>query len=337
MTTTTKCITIAATLFGTVACGGTEGDLSADGATASPEDAVRAMVVFNSCSGHGFGREDGRAALYEILARSAPEGQGAPRPSGGGGVVVHLLPRLVPCVLGAGGDCDAVFACFNRRERSNRCDSDDTWRCEDEVLRGCGAFYAEAREVAVNCGATGRRCLPAHADEEIVYAACAEASCEAPEANRCEGHDLVRCLDGVRTRFDCTLRGQVCGSLADRAHMDIGCHYDGPACDEATFEPRCEGHVVALCRDGIESRFDCAAVLGGEFTCRIDRSDDGIEFAACVARDPLGPACSPGTFNRRCDEIRIVHCLLGYESVVDCAALGFTGCDWVGEGLGCVR
>lgn len=79
-------------------------------------------------------------------------------------------------------------------------------RCDEDVAVGC----AGGRPFSVDCGARGQRCVTT--EEGPVCKPPSEHACvPAFEPPRCDGNELVACVEGERQRLDCRSRGAICG------------------------------------------------------------------------------------------------------------------------------
>jgi hypothetical protein len=79
-------------------------------------------------------------------------------------------------------------------------------RCEGDVALVCTA----GRPSLVDCGAAGQRCVST--DEGPACRPISPDACDpTTEAPRCDGAELVSCVEGERRRLDCGARGAICG------------------------------------------------------------------------------------------------------------------------------
>lgn len=115
--------------------------------------------------------------------------------------------------------CGVAYAvaeeCGTRRCRAGTCEPEPPGcgdipilgRCDGEVAVGCTA----GQPFAVDCGARGQRCVPT--EEGPVCKPLSEHACVAAlEPPRCDGDELVACVEGERQRLDCGSRGAICGT-----------------------------------------------------------------------------------------------------------------------------
>jgi hypothetical protein len=79
-------------------------------------------------------------------------------------------------------------------------------RCEGDVAVVCAA----ERPSRVDCAAMGLRCADTH-EGPACRPAAVEACEVASEPPRCDGAELVTCVEGERQRLDCSARGATCG------------------------------------------------------------------------------------------------------------------------------
>jgi len=78
--------------------------------------------------------------------------------------------------------------------------------CDGDVAHGCEAGYP----YAVDCGALGRRCVTT--EEGPLCRVLSDDACDpVAEPPRCDGVELVACVEGERQRVDCRGHGAICG------------------------------------------------------------------------------------------------------------------------------
>lgn len=129
----------------------------------------------------------------------------------------------------------------------------------------------------------------------------------------------------LQTAFRCVLEADDCATTR-------ACSPDAPtdtACDDDTFEPRCDGDVYVYCGDfaspsGYEAREDCYDELSGNTTCRVH---DGM--AGCVSAEACdGPERCEGDVAIRCEGglARRNDCSLGGGTCHFYAEDGYAGC-----------
>jgi hypothetical protein len=104
-------------------------------------------------------------------------------------------------------------------------------RCEGDVAVVCTAGWPSA----VDCAAMGQRCVSTEegpACRPISPDACEPTS----EPPRCDGDELVTCVEGERHRLDCGARGAICGrppgSAAPAACLQLRPPVPQEACDD---------------------------------------------------------------------------------------------------------
>jgi hypothetical protein len=79
-------------------------------------------------------------------------------------------------------------------------------RCEGDVAVTCAAD----RPSRIDCAASDRRCVDTE-EGPACRPASGEACEPATEPPRCDGSELVTCVEGERRRLDCGTRGAICG------------------------------------------------------------------------------------------------------------------------------
>lgn len=271
---------------------------------------ARAAAVLSSCSNS----DDGVARIATELWSS------------------HLVARKfwylyvtqARCLSEARCGCEAMDHCLGFRMETGvapGCQSS----CNGEVFRGCGqgADLADGYAIDIDCAKVGQHCHPTAICVEDAQTTCDDSEpavcrdgarplfCEngaLHEGPDCAGLGLG-CADGV-----CQGTGEACTSQPDfgenEVHLDEGVS--------------CRGGILQACVDGKRASLPCAE-QGPGFNCQ---SVNGVTFCG------LASECVPGelggyTFDPEptCDGTRMTFCNAGKLETIDCAELGFTGCE----------
>lgn len=233
----------------------------------------------------------------------------------------HLAaPRLyfrfgaqLNCFANAGQGCAAVEHCLGwvYSAPPPSC----TGACQGSVFKGCG----DEVQVTVDCSRLGLSCDP-------------QANCVAEPAVACDDSsepsctpdgEVLFCDDGALRKTPCTALGFAC--------VDGHCRGQGAACEGDSFAESeltaplgtgCAGDVLLGCLGGYGATLDCSEQgpgfgcqsVGGAFFCG--------QAAECVPADnylSAQPASCEGDVLSFCSAGRLEH--------LDCATLGFTGCE----------
>ncbi len=187
--------------------------------------------------------------------------------------------------------------------------------CIDGDAFICGYDYYSS--MVFHCQAAGLSCIEqAGAFARVV---CGEAICDPDTFQpRCEGSQLVTCVDGGIVRKDCSVwpsGGETCGET--EAGL-LGCIGAGAPCEEATFEERCDGDFIVACNSGRVGRLDCRSYQR-QHTCMY-LLDGGITcFPEVIGgcENPSGVTCQLGV---------VIFCLEGELTHLDCRDYGYAGC-----------
>jgi hypothetical protein len=238
-----------------------------------------------------------------------------------------LQRSIIACALQA-KDCTALMACVKATpDQQAACASAGGHNtCVGQVLVECTS--GPGTPDAFDCGKAGLVCGAGGSDGE-----CGRAACDpAQKSQWCEGDLRVSCDDAkVEQVRDCRYSSEHhCAAEADGgfqckpayggtcALIDgvASCVGTGAACDEKTYEPRCDGSTLVSCRGGKESRYDCK-MFDASLSCGLSYND----MLGCV----MGTECqleSPET----CEDGKVGFCIAGKKFEVDCKALGLSGC-----------
>jgi hypothetical protein len=216
------------------------------------------------------------------------------------------------CVRAA-STCDQVRACNQPTSAQLAICQDRTEdTCSGNVMVLCGSGN---RITAVDCAKSGLVCGASE-----YGAACGLASCDPTTTQpRCEGNRLITCDEyaDVLTGDDCAIEGRTCGSNPLGETACVG----SKACNPATATTHCDGNAIVHCDAGTEARTDCAAVLGDEWTCRVQTLETGT-WTRCV---PVAQECTVGE-GESCGSGVVTYCHAGRKTTFDCRSLGFSGC-----------
>lgn len=85
-------------------------------------------------------------------------------------------------------------------------------RCQNDRVHVC----VRGRDVRIDCAARGMRCVRGAEGAQCAKVPTDAVECT-PEPDRCEGAELVRCVEGFERRVDCAARGAVCADDGARA------------------------------------------------------------------------------------------------------------------------
>ena len=270
----------------------------------SREDALRACVAADACDVMPF--------LYAALCVEANWDQQYQTGT------IAIWSTLYRCVLEHLGDCAGIQACFGGGIPPAPCTSAADGYCNSNTRVYCDTF--DQRLYTQNCLSANQVCVMTEVVQGVEAPVCGLGACDPNvDSAECRGNLLVSCDGGVQILRDCAADGLVCGlGLQDR----MACIGEGASCEEATFEPTCEGTVLTRCIQGHLNELDCAT-LPGDLTCEPGREQ-------CV---PAGTQCESGQESCQVSTIRI--CLDGRFQVIDCTDLGFSRCETLSGGAHC--
>ena len=239
------------------------------------------------------------------------------------------LGQNVDCVAAA-TSCDAVYACLNAGTATTGCTPpNDSFRgrsCEGNTLIACtetgvGEPMIEAR---ADCRAHGLTCVEIGVAGEESIPACVNSRASDTLATgqmkvTCSGYIAnVQVLNAVMT-YDCrSFMGSTCvaGDYTGDFEAAQFCEPSTVVCDSNTFEEHCDGNSVVECRNGLESREDCASygMICGEIAYD-SGTYHGCRFVECSR-----------SYKETCEDGSITYCDPDGVKTIDCKALGFTGC-----------
>jgi len=276
----------------TIALGGCSDD---DGALPSPvslQQLIDACVISAACGLQARPRVSNCVDYYADSLRAQGKGP--------------IYDEIFGCVVAAGGDCDAVAACFGAGEPCERA----TFQASCSEGRAVSCDLIDKRVYVTDCSVAGLDCVVG-VDEESFAAHCA---CGSTFGGRCFNGWAVVCAVDEPQGADCAAQGRRC--------VDGACVPEEPAepCKLNAFVDRCEGKVAVRCIGGFVGRIDCSQRLTERY----------CEGGRCV---PAGDACSD-EFNR-CKGDLLEACIDGSWQQIDCAALGRGPCRSATHGANC--
>jgi hypothetical protein len=266
----------------------------------SLEELVGACIASTGCGVRPYPRVANCLEAYYTLHR--PFGLGP------------IYNAIYRCVIGARGDCDAVFACYGTHQAAGRCDTSFAARCEGSRAFSCDTL--SGRVFVYDCALAELSCLVGAS--QSFDAKCSVGICDMASGSRkCEGNRLLSCADGIVEVVDCASLGQRCGDASGGAAC-VGSTDE--ECQAGKFSPRCEGSVAVSCVGGRVQKTDCSGQpLAGR-----------CEAGACA---PAGGACRD-EFDR-CAGGTLEICIDGSWRSHDCSALGLGPCKTLTNGAAC--
>jgi hypothetical protein len=232
---------------------------------------------------------------------------------------------MVGCFELATNGCAALFDCFGESfeaaDRAEPCFP----ACEGQVFTRCETYEVDHLYY--------RR----RTDCERLGMACSDEGCVAPtepdpspceegtKYPRCEGAVPVDCKGGFEARDPACEGGLACAIVGTSGYESASCQGAEGACEDNSNSSilntndgfRCRGAVSDVCINGGALSVDCAH-LGEGFTCF-----EGNAGEACG----LSTECIFYNEGARCDGTKLLFCNAGVLQAIDCAALGFSGCD----------
>ena len=169
------------------------------------------------------------------------------------------------CVMSTHGDLVCAAAECDSADGKNRmwCSEERAYSCRDGVLS------------VADCPAEGKICTtyydPGGEREVALCAYMSECS-----TSHCDGNIAVVCGHGLALmQVDCSkwIAGGIC--IPATADLNPGTLGDGPSvycglpeysrlCDSDTYEPECDGNMIACCIQGLLFEGDCSTFEGGE-------------------------------------------------------------------------
>ena len=269
-----------------------------DPSTLDPDLIARAAALLGSCV-----PDDGVARNAAHLWRAHLS---APR-------VYFRFNDQLACLANANCGCAAVEHCLGLVYRA--APAVCTGRCEGDVFTGCG----DDVELSMNCRRFGLGC-----DSEASCVAETPAACERSEPPTCTAEGEVQfCDDGFLRKTPCQALGFSCAAGKCVGQGD-SCPADSSASSEsvAAIGTACSGRTMHACLGGRSTSIDCAA-QGPGFSCQ---ALDGSFFCGLAAEcRPASNSAAPEL--AICDGTTLTFCNAGHLESVDCAELGFSGCN----------
>ncbi|MEJ7732286.1 MAG: hypothetical protein WKG00_24150 [Polyangiaceae bacterium] len=277
--------------------GGSGGAPKDIGASLDADFALRAAVFIGSCI-----PDDGINRNLRNMYNDAAAGS-----------FYHYYRNEVDCFANKANGCAAVEECLGIAvdKVSAGCPSS----CNGDVYTGCDKtlqFTADCSVLGLSCD-EGLSCT-----ETVPGPACDPGSF----ASACDQGALLYCAGGKeRHGMLCAEYGLSCQTVSTSAT----CVGPGPACVGGSTSGTgasldsglaCAGGDLVACVNGGELQVACESVTKGS-TCQ---SASGESFCA------LATECVPPGGDATCQGDSVVVCNAGRLDVVDCTALGFTGC-----------
>jgi hypothetical protein len=289
----------------------------------SPEVATRVCALGSACQVDGSAGRFGTCHdQVELFAGIDPSRLGTDE---------KLDIALLDCYEAA-TDCATLQACLTAPTGADAvCVGGASGRCSGGWVVDCGVKVGGQTQGG-DCAAAGLACVEG---ASTGTAACVVASCD-PQTTKptCSGDKVLTCdqdAGGVLREHACWVDapitcpagtttncqshiGETCGVVNGTAT----CVGTGSACDETSFQNRCDGNVAVTCTGGQTSRFDCSA-LSSSLTCKIQQNGTAAcDYAGGTECDAMTPeSCANGV---------ISYCAMGKKATADCKAYGLSGC-----------
>jgi hypothetical protein len=226
-----------------------------------------------------------------------------------------MLERLVECAPAK--DCETFIRCYGGSwvapttcRMEGRCKNG---KLEDHLTSGPTA------KLFFDCNALGGTCEGGCCLLESCPSSGSSITCHPSSKSSTVSTKGTRCKEGALMDFDCSSRGQVC-STTD------GCKGGGPSCDPETFEDTCTGNVARYCVANPDGTGNIASL-----DCNENAFASRCSPYLMLHNEPCGPAgfdCEPW-YQGECQGSRLLVCVNGFKTPVDCRAIGFDTC---GEG-----
>lgn len=151
----------------------------------------------------------------------------------------------------------------------------------------------------------------------------ADACTDPPGELHCAGDVLYECVDGARRGVDCA---EVAASCVEDVAGEGSCRDTATDCDTPDAST-CDGNLLIRCdEEGKQRTIDCSAA---GLRCEADGRG-----AACLA-----PSCTfedSAECTESCDGTRLLYCVGGSPTELDCTEFGFAGCEVRGARALCV-
>jgi len=263
-----------------------------------PDLVARAAAVVGSCM-----PDDGVARNATHLWHSH---LAAPR-------IYYRLVEQLACLANATCGCAAVEHCLGWVYREEPADCENT--CTGDLFTGCG----DGVQIGLDCSRLGLSC-----DLAAMCATEVKPACDGSVAPACTPQgEVAYCDDGAWHETPCESVGFKC--VAGK------CVGEGASCSEtisgdseliSPVATGCSGNTLLGCLGGQSTRIDCAT-QGPGFGCQ---SRDGAFFCG-LAADCLPAASYSASASASCQGTILSFCNAGRLEHLDCAELGFSGCE----------
>lgn len=217
-----------------------------------------------------------------------------------------IADKLLACAASARGDCEAFQSCFG-----------GDWvtlpRCREGGFCSNNIMSASTEGPSYDCGAIGATCQDLWSGAQ--RACCNPAPCSTSTGVECDGTVASFCgIWGENIVFDCGQSGRTCQS--DPLEPCVGTL--GPCAPDTT--ATCAGNTVTYCSAGRLATYDCSSTM---FRTACNQGAPPYETPC----RPQGAECDPWNTPGTCDGSVLRTCADGVRVDVDCAALGFSGCE----------
>jgi len=214
----------------------------------------------------------------------------------------EMVQRMLQCTSKPVPDCATLEACYG-----------GTWfdlstgMCRvDGVCQGDRLTLSYDSAAYVDCASYGASCVNVASN----YGCCKRSSCASTSAT-CITETLGRgCESGlVAFDFDCAASGRICSAGE--------CVGPGPPCLPGQRTACISKSVARYCSGGREAIYDCARMPGHQ-ACAVGANPGALPCK------PEGSECTASWDS--CQGDQLVTCVNGFRRLVDCKALGLTGC-----------
>ena len=189
-------------------------------------------------------------------------------------------------------------------------------QCEGDVFTGCG----DGIQLSVDCSRLGLSCDPTGFCVPEAKVACAGSE---PPSCTAQG-EVTYCEDGAWHKTPCQALGFQC--VAGKC-VGEGASCSGSSGDSELVNPvgtDCAGNTLHACLGGQTTSIDCAT-QGPGFSCQ---ARDGAFFCGLAAECvPAGNYAASASTAATCAGTMLSFCNAGRLEHLDCAELGFTGCE----------
>lgn len=228
-----------------------------------------------------------------------------------------IAQRLLDCAAKTAGECKAFQSCFGG-------DWVSLSRCREGGSCLENTVTSSIEGPSFDCGSIASTCADLWSNAQ--RACCNAEPCPEGTAVECEGTVATFCGGwGEHVTFDCGPSGRACN--AGTFDFWTPCVGDG-ACDPTSLIA-CEGDVAVYCSGGGLAKYDCSKT-GYRTAC-----NGGAPSSEPACR-PQGSECAPEWEPSTCDGPAIRVCVDGAWVNVDCASVGFAGCEEQQGGARCV-